>query len=70
MRKASFDNIDFAGGLEQVNVKPQQGCVRWSRSRNSLMADAAEAGAIIRIGRSVLISVPIMDKYYSSLAGE
>ena len=70
MRKASFDNIDFAGGCEQVNVKPQQGCVRWSRSRNSLMADAAEAGAIIRIGRSVLISVPIMDKYYSSLAGE
>lgn len=70
MKKSSFTGADFTRGVEQVNVKPQQGCIRWSRSRNSLMADAAKAGAIIRIGRSVLISAPIMDKYYSSLAGE
>ncbi len=70
MKKSNFTSVDFTGGVEQVNVKPQQGCIRWSRSRNSLMVDAAKAGAIIRIGRSILINVPIMDKYYSSLAGE
>lgn len=70
MRKSSFTEFVSMNGSDQINIKPQQGCVRWSRSRNSLMADASKAGAIIRIGRSVLISVPIMDEYYKSLAGE
>ncbi|MCD8120811.1 MAG: DUF6462 family protein [Clostridiales bacterium] len=71
MRLANFkaDQID-QNSLNQINLKIDSACIRYSRGRNSMMADAATAGAIIRLGRSVLINAPKMDKYYSELAGE
>lgn len=68
MNKPDYINLDSQNG--KVNVKPQEGCILWSRGRNALMADAEEAQAIIRIGRSVLINVPKMNSYYESLAGK
>lgn len=70
MNKPNYINCDFQNGKAKVNVKPQEGCVLWSRGRNALMADATEAQAIIRIGRSVLINVPKMNSYYEALAGK
>ncbi len=45
-------------------------CRRYGRGRAGIMRDAAEAGAIIRIGRTVRINVPILDSFYDSLSGE
>lgn len=54
----------------KFQIRPDEGCIRWSRGRNSLMKDAAEANAIIRLGRSVLIEVQKMDDFYSAKAGK
>lgn len=72
MNKPNYINCDFQNGKAKVkvNVKPQEGCILWSRGRNALMADAAEAQVIIRIGRTVLINVPKMNSYYEALAGK
>lgn len=41
----------------------------FSRSHNNIMSEAAEAGAIVRLGRSVIIDVKKLELYYSALAG-
>ena len=47
MNKPNYMNYNLQNGKAKVNVKPQEGCILWSRGRNALMADAAEAQAII-----------------------
>lgn len=45
-------------------------CKRYSLGRASLMREAQTAGAIIRIGRRIIINYTILDCYFDSLSGE
>lgn len=45
-------------------------CKRYGRGRAGVMRDASDAGAVIRIGRTVRINISILDRYYDSISGE
>ncbi len=50
-------------------LKRQQAEERYNMSWNTLLKAAADAGAIVRYGRSVFFNATIMDKYFDSLSG-
>lgn len=52
-----------SGTLEQAGL-------RYGFGRNRIREIAAEAGAIIKIGKSVRVNFSILDKYMDSLSGE
>ncbi len=70
MKALRLKALESGEYTDQINIKIDAACTRYSRGRASMMADASAAGALIRIGRSVLVNVPKMDIYYSALAGE
>ncbi len=43
---------------------------RYSFGRNKMRTIAEEAGAIIKIGKSVRVNFTILDKYMDSLSGD
>lgn len=64
--RALTKNNDIAqksGTLEQAGM-------RYGFGRNRMREIAAEAGAIIKIGKSVRVNFSILDKYMDSLSGE
>ena len=64
--KALTKNTDIeqkAGTLEQAGM-------RYGFGRNSMRKIAEDAGAIIKIGKSVRVNFTSMDKYLDALSGE
>lgn len=57
------DITQKSGTLEQAGM-------RYGFGRNRMREIAAEAGAIIKIGKSVRVNFSILDKYMDSLSGE
>ncbi len=45
-------------------------CARYSLGRASLLREAAEANAILRIGKRVLINFNALDRYFDNLCGD
>ena len=45
-------------------------CQRYGLGRSSLRMEAEKAGAIIKVGRSILVDYELMDKYFRNLAGK
>ena len=60
MHKASISRSE---NIEVKYMKTDQAMKRYSMCRNSLDSTAREAGALIKLGRSVFIDVQAMDKY-------
>jgi len=52
-----------AGTLEQARM-------RYGFGRNSMRKIAEDAGAVIKIGKSVRINFTLLDKYMDSLSGK
>ncbi|RGD95189.1 hypothetical protein DW644_03785 [Clostridiales bacterium AM23-16LB] len=48
----------------------EQAAGRYSFGRNAMRRIAGEAGAIIKIGRSVRVNFTILDQYMDDLSGE
>ena len=64
--RALIKNNDIeqkAGTLEQAGI-------RYGFGRNSMRKIAEDAGAVIKIGKSVRVNFTILDKYMDSLSGE
>ncbi len=45
-------------------------CSRYSLGRASLMREASEAGAVVRIGKRILLNFHVLDKYFDALSGK
>ncbi|MDO4332760.1 MAG: DUF6462 family protein [Eubacteriales bacterium] len=56
--------------LEQKTGTLEQAGLRYGFGRNMMRKVASEAGAIIKIGKSVRINFTILDKYMDALSGE
>lgn len=65
MRKRIENNVSEAkiGTLECAGA-------RYSFGKNKMRAIGEDAGAIIKIGKSVRVNFTILDKYMNSLSGE
>lgn len=64
--KALIKNTD----IEQKSGTLEQAGMRYGFGRNRIRDIAAEAGAIIKIGKSVRVNFTILDHYIDSLSGE
>lgn len=64
--KALMKNTD----IEQKTGTLEQAGMRYGFGRNSMRKIAENAGAIIKIGKSVRVNFTIMDKYLDALSGE
>ena len=56
--------------IEQKSGTLEQAGMRYGFGRNSMRKVAEDAGAIIKIGKSVRVNFSIMDKYLDALSGE
>lgn len=56
--------------LEQKTGTLEQAGLRYGFGRNMMRKVAGEAGAIIKIGKSVRVNFTILDKYMDALSGE
>lgn len=56
--------------IEQKSGTLEQADMRYGFGRNSMRKIAEDAGAIIKIGKSVRVNFTILDKYMDSLSGE
>ena len=56
--------------IEQKVGTLEQAGIRYGFGRNSMRKVAEDAGAIIKIGKSVRVNFTILDKYMDSLSGE
>ena len=45
-----------------------EACYKYSLGENSMRKVAAEAGAIVRIGRAVLVNYDVLDNYLARIA--
>ena len=66
LKTAEFDKTEIgkkSGTLEQAGI-------RYGFGRNTMRKVAGEAGAIIKIGRSVRVNYTILDKYMDAMSGE
>ena len=61
--KASIDQEQKLGTLEQAGG-------RYGFGRNAMRRIAEEAGAIVKIGRSVRVNFTVLDRYVDELSGE
>lgn len=64
--RALIKNTDIkqkTGTLEQAGL-------RYGFGRNRMRTIAEDAGAVIKIGKSVRVNFTILDKYMDSLSGE
>lgn len=57
-------------GIEQKSGTLEQAGMRYGFGRNSMRKIAEDAGAIIKIGKSVRVNFTIFDKYMDSLSGK
>lgn len=57
------ETVQKIGTLEQAGA-------RYSFGRNRIRTIAEDAGAIIKIGKSVRVNFTILDKYMDALSGE
>lgn len=64
--RALIKNTD----IEQKSGTLEQAGLRYGFGRNSMRRIAEDAGAIIKIGKSVRVNFTILDKYMDSLSGE
>lgn len=55
---------------EQKSGTLEQAGIRYGFGRNSMRKIAGDAGAVIKIGKSVRVNFTILDKYMDSLSGE
>lgn len=56
--------------VEQKSGTLEQAGMRYGFGRNSMRKIAEDAGAIIKIGKSVRVNFTIMDNYLDALSGE
>ncbi len=65
MKKRTFENVSDVkvGTVESA-------CARYGFGRNKLREVASDAGAIIKLGRSVRINFTVLDAYFDALSGE
>lgn len=56
--------------FEQKTGTLEQAGLRYGFGRNRMRTIAEDAGAIIKIGKSVRVNFTILDKYMDSLSGE
>lgn len=56
--------------IEQKSGTLEQAGMRYGFGRNSMRKIAEDAGAIIKIGKSVRVNFTIMDNYLDALSGE
>lgn len=56
--------------IEQKTGTLEQAGLRYGFGRNRMRTIAEDAGAIIKIGKSVRVNFTILDKYMDSLSGE
>lgn len=56
--------------IEQKTGTLEQAGLRYGFGRNRMRAIAEDAGAVIKIGKSVRVNFTILDKYMDSLSGE
>ena len=56
--------------IEQKSGTLEQAGMRYGFGRNSMRKLAEDAGAIIKIGKSVRVNFTIFDKYMDSLSGK
>lgn len=61
--KAGIDQEQKLGTLEQAGG-------RYGFGRNAMRRIAEEAGAVVKIGRSVRVNFTILDRYMDELSGE
>lgn len=64
--KALIKNTD----IEQKSGTLEQAGMRYGFGRNRMRNIAADAGAIIKIGKSVRVNFTILDRYIDFLSGE
>jgi hypothetical protein len=58
------------GEITQKSGTLEQAGKRYGFPRNSMRKLAGQAGAIIKIGKSVRVNFTIMDRYLDSISGE
>lgn len=56
--------------IEQKAGTLEQASLRYGFGRNRMRTIAKDAGAVIKIGKSVRVNFTILDKYMDSLSGE
>ena len=56
--------------IEQKSGTLEQAGMRYGFGRNSMRKIAEDAGAVIKIGKSVRINFTILDKYMDAISGE
>lgn len=56
--------------VEQKSGTLEQAGMRYGFGRNRMREIAADAGAIIKIGKSVRVNFTVLDQYIDSLSGE
>lgn len=56
--------------IEQKSGTLEQAGMRYGFGRNSMRKIAEEAGAIIKIGKSVRVNFTILDRYMDAMSGE
>lgn len=59
-----------SNSVEQKSGTLEQAGLRYGFGRNSMRKVAEDAGAIIKIGKSVRVNFTVMDKYIDALSGE
>lgn len=70
MRALKTAEIDKAAEAGKKTGTLEQAGIRYGFGRNSMRKIAEQAGAIIKIGRSVRVNYTIMDRYMDALSGE
>ena len=56
--------------IEQKTGTLEQAGMRYGFGRNRMRSIAEEAGAVIKIGKSVRINFTILDRYMDAVSGE
>lgn len=56
--------------VKQKSGTLEQAGMRYGFGRNSMRKSAEDAGAIIKIGKSVRVNFTIVDRYLDSISGE
>ncbi|MEZ3505336.1 MAG: hypothetical protein K1W25_18160 [Lachnospiraceae bacterium] len=56
--------------VEQKSGTLEQAGMRYGFGRNRMRSIAEDAGAIIKIGKSVRVNFTILDRYIDALSGE
>lgn len=69
-RRNAMRELTKGNSVEQKSGTLEQAGLRYGFGRNSMRKVAEDAGAIIKIGKSVRVNFTVMDKYIDALSGE